>query len=152
MAGVAMVMGATKHRRILLVDDHPIVREGLAQLINQCGDLVVCGEAGEAGEALRALEKLKPDLAVVDVSLKGVDGLELIMQVQARWPHLPILVLSMHGEDLYAKRVLQAGARGYIMKQEATRNVLTAIRRVLSGHVYLSPAMEASMRQRDSRE
>jgi DNA-binding NarL/FixJ family response regulator len=136
---------AGQRKRILLVDDHPIVREGLAELINRSGDLTACGEVGDAGEALQALEALRPDLAIVDISLGGVDGLELIKQARARWPSLPILVLSMHGEELYAQRVLRAGARGYIMKQEATRGVLTAIRQVLMGDVYLSPTMQAHL-------
>ncbi len=132
-------------KRILLVDDHPVVRDGLAQLINRSGDLTVCWEAGDATEALRALEETLPDLAIVDISLKGVDGLELIKQIRARWPALPILVLSMHNEELFAERVLRAGARGYIMKQEATRSVLTAIRKVLAGDVYLSGDLQAHL-------
>lgn len=135
-------------KRILLVDDHPVVRDGLAQLINRSGDLTVCREAADAAEALHALEETLPDLAIVDISLKGVDGLELIKQVRARWPTLPILVLSMHNEELFAERVLRAGARGYIMKQEATRSVLTAIRKVLGGDVYLSAELQAHLLRR----
>ncbi len=137
-----------ERRRILLVDDHPVVRDGLAQLINRSGDLTVCREAGDAAEALHALEEALPDLAIVDISLKGVDGLELIKQVRARWPTLPILVLSMHNEELFAERVLRAGARGYIMKQEATGSVLTAIRKVLGGDVYLSGELQAHLLSR----
>ena len=135
-------------KRILLVDDHPIVREGLAQLINGAGDLSVCGEAEDAPGALVAFETLKPDLAIVDISLQGVDGLELIKQARVRWPGLLFLALSMHGEELYAERALRAGARGYIMKHEATRGVLTAIRQVLAGSLYLSPAMQARLLRR----
>lgn len=135
----------TKRKRIVLVDDHPIVRDGLAQLINRSGDLVVCAEAGDAAGALQAFEEQLPDLAIVDISLKGVDGLELIKLARSRWPELRILALSMHSEELYAERVLRAGARGYIMKQEARDGVLTAIRQVLSGDIYLSPALRAHL-------
>jgi DNA-binding NarL/FixJ family response regulator len=135
-------------KRILLVDDHPIVRDGLAQLINQSGDLTVCGEAGDPAEALQAIDGARPDLAILDLSLKGGDGLELIKQIRARWPKLPILVLSMHSEDLFAERVLRAGARGYIMKQEATRSVLGAIRKVLAGDVYLSSEIQSHLLRR----
>jgi len=142
---VAKAAPAADRKRILLVDDHPIVREGLVQLVNQCADLVVCGEAGGTNEALEALGRLRPDLAIVDISFKGSDGLELIKQASTRWPTLPMLVLSMHSEELYAERVLRAGARGYIMKQEAASSVLTAIRQVLGGNVYLSAAMRARL-------
>lgn len=142
-------MNATGHcKRILLVDDHPVVRDGLAQLINRSGDLVVCGEAGEPMGAVRALEEMEPDLVIVDISLNGADGLDLIKQIRARWPALPILVLSMHNEELFAERVLRAGARGYIMKQEATRSVLTAIRKVLAGEVHLSGELQAHLLRR----
>ena len=142
---MAKAAPAADRKRILLVDDHPIVREGLVQLVNQCADLVGCGEAGGTNEALEALGRLRPDLAIVDISFKGSDGLELIKQASTRWPTLPMLVLSMHSEELYAERVLRAGARGYIMKQEAASSVLTAIRQVLGGNVYLSAAMRARL-------
>lgn len=135
-------------KRILLVDDHPVVRDGLAQLINRSGDLTVCGEASDPKEALHALEETRPDLAIVDLSLKSGDGLELVKQVRARWPALPVLVLSMHNEELFAERVLRAGARGYIMKQEATGSVLAAIRKVLGGDVYLSAELQAHLLRR----
>jgi len=138
-------MTETNRKRIVLVDDHPIVRDGLAQLINRSGDLVVCAEAGDAGEALRLFEELRPDMAIVDISLKGVDGLELIKQARSRWPGLRVLALSMHSEELYAERVLRAGARGYIMKQEARDGVLIAIRQVLNGDIYLSPTLRAHL-------
>jgi DNA-binding NarL/FixJ family response regulator len=138
-------MMETKRKRIVLVDDHPIVRDGLAQLINRSGDLVVCAEAGDAAEALRLFDELRPDMAIVDISLKGVDGLELIKQARAQWPELRVLALSMHSEELYAERVLRAGARGYIMKQEARDGVLTAIRQVLAGDIYLSPALRTHL-------
>ena len=125
-------------RQILLVDDHPIVREGLAESINAESDLEVCAEAEDRHEALEAITRTRPDLAVVDLTLKNSSGMELIKDVHARWPHLPMLVVSMHDESLYAERVLRAGARGFITKQEATRNILVAIRCVLGGQIYLN--------------
>ncbi len=125
-------------RRIILVDDHPVVRQGLAESINGESDLLVCAEAEDRLEALAAMESARPDLAVIDLTLKHSSGLELIKDIRARWPRVLILVVSMHDEMLYAERVLRAGAQGYITKQEATRNVLLAIRRVLSGGIYLN--------------
>lgn len=133
-----------KHR-VLLIDDHPILRQGLAQLINQEADLMVCGEAEEAPKAFDAIATLQPDVAVVDISLKGGNGLELIKNVKARFPNLPLLVLSMHDESLYAERALRAGGLGYIMKEEAIGNLLNAIRRVLNGEVYLSDKMKVRL-------
>lgn len=131
--------------RVLLVDDHPIVRQGIAQLINREPDLAVCGEADTAHEALKLLNSLAPDLAIVDVSLEDRSGIELIKDMKLRLPKLPVLVLSMHHESLYAERALHAGARGYIMKQEAPDRVLTAIRTILAGEVYVSEKMAARM-------
>jgi len=125
-----------KHR-VLVVDDHPIVRQGLALLINREPDLEVCGEAEEAHSAAAAIEALRPDIVVLDISLDGPDGVELLKQLRAREADLPVLILSMHDESIYAERVLRAGANGYIMKQEATDLVLTAIRRILGGGVYV---------------
>ena len=134
-----------KRNRVLVVDDHPIVREGIARLLNQEADLTVCGEAEDAHQALQALAEiaiLKPDIAIVDITLKeGLGGIELIKDIKARYPKLPVLVLSMHNESLYAERCLRAGAKGYIMKQEATERVVEAIRQVLSGEIYLSDKM-----------
>ncbi len=127
--------GAT---RILLVDDHPIVREGLAESINREPDLVVCAQADGHSEALQAVERAKPELVVVDLMLKNSSGLELIKDIRARWPKMFILVVSMHDEVLYAERVLRAGAHGYITKQEATRDILLALRRVIAGGIYLN--------------
>jgi len=132
-------------RRILIVDDHPIVRQGLALLINRETDLAVCGDAEEAGSALRRIEELKPDLVVVDISLNGPDGLDLLKNIRAREPNLPVLILSMMDELLYAERGLRAGANGYIMKQQATEQVLVAIRRILDGEIYLSERMANKM-------
>ncbi len=133
-------MTKAKHR-VLIVDDHPIVRQGLRSLVDQEDDLSVCGEAGSAGEALKALSTLKPDLLLVDISLKGPDGLELTKSVRALQPDIPILIVSMHDESLYAERVLRAGANGYIMKEEVAQNVVTAVRKVLGGDIYISDRM-----------
>ncbi len=122
----------------MLVDDHPVVRQGLAESINAETDLLVCAEAEDRLEALAAMESARPDLVVIDLTLKHSSGLELIKDIRVRWPRVLILVVSMHDEMLYAERVLRAGAQGYITKQEATRNVLLAIRRVFSGGIYLN--------------
>lgn len=131
--------------RVLLIDDHPILRKGLAELINQEPDLNVCGEAEEAPKAFEAVGTLNPDVAVVDISLRGGNGLELIKNIKARYPDLPLLVLSMHDETLYAERALRAGSLGYIMKEEAIEKVLTAIRHVISGEIFLSDRMKARL-------
>ncbi|HZO84758.1 MAG TPA: response regulator transcription factor [Verrucomicrobiae bacterium] len=133
--------------RVLLVDDHPILRKGLAQMINMEQDLTVCGEAEEAGKAFELVGTLQPDVAVVDISLKTGNGIELVKNIKARYPELPILVLSMHDESLYAERALRAGSLGYIMKEEATEQVLVAIRRVLKGEIFLSEKMKSRMLQ-----
>src|SRR6202453_5025117 len=131
--------------RVFIVDDHPIVRQGLALLINREPDLAVCGDAEEAGSALCRIEEIKPDLVVVDISLNGPDGLDLLKNIRARDPDLPVLILSMMDELLYAERGLRAGANGYIMKQQATEQVLVAIRRILGGEIYLSERMANKM-------
>jgi DNA-binding NarL/FixJ family response regulator len=133
--------------RVLLVDDHPILRKGLAQMINQEVDLMVCGEAEDASKAFDAFANLQPDVALVDISLKRGNGIELIKNVKARYPDLPILVLSMHDEALYAERALRAGSLGYIMKEEATEQVLAGLRRVLAGEIFLSERMKSRMLQ-----
>jgi DNA-binding NarL/FixJ family response regulator len=127
--------------RILIVDDHPLVRAGFAQLIGDCPDLEVCGEAADMAEALKQIEATHPDLAIIDLSLAGGSGLDLIERVKARNSDILMLVASMHDETLYAERVLTAGARGYINKQEAQDSIIRAIRQVLSGKVYLSQNM-----------
>lgn len=134
-----------KRQRVLLVDDHPIVRRGLTQLINQEDDLVVCGEAVDRTGAMEKINSLRPDLAVVDISLRASDGMDLIKDIKENLPELPVLVLSMHDESVYAERVLRAGARGYIMKQEALEKVLVAIRRILSGEIYLSQEVQTRL-------
>src|ERR1700691_4307885 len=126
-----------KHR-VFLVDDHPIVRQGLTLLINQEPDLEVCGEAESAWSVGAALAALTPDVLVLDISLNGPDGIDLLKNIRLTDASLPILVLSMHDESVYAERALRAGANGYIMKQEATEKVLVAIRRILHGEIYVS--------------
>jgi len=132
-------------KRIVIVDDHPLFRKGLEQLIHSDGTFAVCGEAGSAAEAMDVIRKLDPDLAIVDVRLPGANGIELIKNIRAEFPKLPILVLSMHDESLYALRALRAGAQGYVMKQEALANVVQAIHEVFGGRPYLSPAMAAQV-------
>jgi DNA-binding NarL/FixJ family response regulator len=132
-------------KRIVIVDDHPLFRKGLEEMIHSDGTFAVCGEAGNASEAMDVIRKLHPDLAIVDLSLPGANGIELIKNVRAEFPKLPILVLSMHDESLYALRALRAGAEGYVMKHEAMANVITAIREVFNGRPYLSPAMAAQV-------
>ena len=127
--------------RILIVDDHPLVRTGFAQLIGDCPDLEVCAEAGDMAEALKQIDACNPDLAIIDLSLAGGSGLDLIEHIKSRGRETLMLVASMHDETLYAERVLAAGARGYINKQEAQGNIIQAIRQVLSGKVYLSQHM-----------
>jgi DNA-binding NarL/FixJ family response regulator len=127
--------------RIVLVDDHPIVREGLAMMMSQQPDLNVCGEAGSASEALDVLADLQPDLAIVDIFLDGTNGIELTREIRARYPKMPVLILSMHDEALYAERAIRAGAAGYVMKQEASRTIMDAIRTVMSGKRYISKSV-----------
>lgn len=127
--------------RILIVDDHPLVRAGFAQLIGDCPDLEVCGEAADMADALKQVDATAPDLAIIDLSLSGGSGLDLIEHIKARNKNILMLVASMHDETLYAERVLAAGARGYINKQEAQESIIQAIRQVLSGKVYLSQHM-----------
>ena len=128
-------------RKILLVDDHPMLRAGLAQLINKQSDLMVCGEAGNPTEAMEGISEFKPDLLVTDLRMPGRSGIEFIKDVQALHPALPILVLSMHDELLHAERILRAGARGYIMKEAGGEKLIEAIRQVLSGRSYVSEKM-----------
>lgn len=138
---------STPKCKVFLVDDHPIVRQGLALFIDREPDLMVCGEADDATSALQAIGEATPDFVVLDISLDGPDGLELLKTLRLRYPSLPVLVLSMHDESLYAERALRAGANGYIMKQEATDRVLTAIRQILGGDVYLSDRLTKRMLQ-----
>jgi len=135
-------------RRILLVDDHPVTRQGVSVLLNQESDLLVAGEADSAPAAIAFLEKNPVDLAIVDISLKTTNGVELMKHIRVLAPDLPVLVMSMHDESIYAERAMRAGARGYIMKQEASAKVLTAVRTVLSGELYLSDKMKERMLHR----
>lgn len=131
--------------RILIVDDHPIVRQGLADLINHEDEFEVCGHAEDGREAMEQIRKLDPDLVTIDITLKDTGGLELIKDVKSQYPKLAMLVISMHDEKLYGERVLRAGAKGYIMKHEATENVIDAIHKVFSGQVYVSSNMAEQM-------
>jgi DNA-binding NarL/FixJ family response regulator len=137
-----------KKSRVFVVDDHPIVRRGLALLINREPDLAVCGEAEDAQAAMQSVTALRPDIMVVDISLNGPDGLDLLKDVRMRHPGLPVLILSMHDESIYAERALRAGAQGYIMKQEATEKVLVALRRILSHEIYISERIANRILQR----
>jgi len=132
-------------KRIVIVDDHPLFRKGLEQLIHSDGSFAVCGEAGNAAESMDVIRKLEPDLVSVDLSLPGANGIELIKNILAEFPKLPILVLSMHDESLYALRALRAGAKGYVMKHEAMANVVQAIHEIFSGRPYLSPGMASQV-------
>src|SRR5438105_10029915 len=137
--------------RILLVDDHAVVRYGIAQLINRQADMMVCGEEEAASNALTAIGKLKPDLVIADISLKDSSGLELMRNIKAQHSGLPMLVVSAHDESIYAEIAFRAGALGYLMKQEAVEKVLTAIRRVLTGEIYVSDTLAARMLQQQVR-
>lgn len=134
--------------KVFLVDDHPLVREWLANLINQQPDLEICGETGEKKGALELLAAARPDIAVVDISLEGGSGLELIKEIRSLQPNVILIVLSMHDETLYAERALRAGARGYVMKREATKKILQAIRCVLGGKIYVSEKIAALMAEK----
>ncbi len=131
----------TKKKTVFIVDDHPLLRQGLALLINRERDLAVCGEAEEAQTAIKEITAKKPDILIADISLNGPDGLDLLKNLRTLYPSLPVLILSMHDESIYAERALRARANGYIMKQEATEKVLIAVRRILGGDIYLSDRM-----------
>src|SRR6476619_8281120 len=124
--------------RVFIVDEHPLVREGLTNLINGQDDLIVCGEAKDSAQAINGVVKARPDVALIDISLENESGLELVKQLGSQFPQVALIVLSMHDEALYAERALRAGARGYVMKHEMSKNVLASIRRVLGGEVYVS--------------
>lgn len=128
--------------KILIVDDHTVVRQGLVLLINQEPDLVVCSEAENASQALEAIENQQVDLVIVDISLDGPNGIQLTERIKSQHPQLPVLVLTMHDEELYVKRAFQAGAKGYITKHEAAETIIIAIRLILSGKDYISETMK----------
>lgn len=134
--------------RVFLVDDHPLVREGLANLINQQEDLAVVGEAEDSAGAVAGIAEKQPNIALIDISLKNESGLELVKSLEERFPLVSLIVLSMHDEALYAERALRAGAKGYVMKRESSKSVLTAIRRVLAGDVYVSERVVTAMAKR----
>lgn len=139
-------------RRIVLVDDHPIVRDGLKQMIEQDAGLQVCGEAASADEAMVVVKEHHPDLILVDVFLDGINGIELTKMLCERDPTACVLVLSMHDETLYAERAVRAGAKGYVMKQKASRTILDAIHAVMRGELYVSDAIRASLEDIGSTE
>jgi DNA-binding NarL/FixJ family response regulator len=124
--------------RVFIVDDHPLVREGLTNLINGQDDLIVCGEAKDSAQAINGIAKARPDVALIDISLENESGLELVKQLKTQFPQVALIILSMHDEALYAERALRAGAQGYVMKHETSKSVLASIRRVLGGGVYVS--------------
>jgi DNA-binding NarL/FixJ family response regulator len=130
-----------KKKTVFVVDDHPLLRQGLALMINREHDLMVCGEAEEAQTAMREIAAKQPDILIADISLNGPDGLDLLKSLRMLYPTLPVLILSMHDESIYAERSLRARANGYIMKAEATEKVLIAVRRILGGEIYLSDRM-----------
>jgi len=134
-----------RQRTIVIIDDHPIVRQGLAELIANQDDLVVCGEADDVATGLEVIKEMRPDLAIIDISLKDSNGIELIKDLKLQMPDLPVLVLSMHDESFYAERVLRAGAKGYVTKAEAAETVIVAVRKILDGQIYLSEKMSSKI-------
>src|ERR1017187_3181159 len=143
------IIGSNRRvRRVLIVDDHPIVRQGLRRIMQNEDDLTVCGEAETTSQARTAIKELNPDIVITDLSLTRGDGIELVRDVRAHHPQLPILVLSMHDEAIYAERLLSAGANGYIMKQAASEQFLVSLRRVLDGGIYVSEAVGNNMIQK----
>lgn len=136
---------ADRKHRIMIVEDHPVFRMGLRELINQEDDLVVCGEADDAGKAFDEIPRLKPDMVIVDISLKGRNGIDLVREVKRHYKDLPMLVLSMHDESRFAERSLAAGARGYIMKRETSSSIVEAVRCVLNGKIYLSEKIKSEL-------
>ncbi len=132
-------------KRVLIVDDHPIFRAGLNGLVNLEAELTVCGEANDAKQTMQAIEKLHPDLVLLDMSLPGKGGLELLKDIRAIAPQTPVLIISMHDETLYAERVIKAGGRGYIMKQEGPEKIVQAVRKVLSGGISVSESISAQI-------
>jgi DNA-binding NarL/FixJ family response regulator len=135
-------------KKILLVDDHPITRQGIRALVEQLPDVMICGEADSAPRATELVEKLKPDLTIVDITLKSTNGIELTKNLRVQAPNMQILIVSMHDENIYAERALRAGAMGYLMKQEASENIITAIKRIQGGEIYLSDRIKEKMLHR----
>jgi DNA-binding NarL/FixJ family response regulator len=139
---------AGRKSRVFIVDDHPLVREGLTNLINGQDDLIVCGEAGDSAQAINGIVKARPDVALIDISLENESGLELVKQLRSQFPQVALIILSMYDEALYAERALRAGARGYVMKHETSKSVLASIRRVLGGGIYVSERIVNRMARR----
>jgi DNA-binding NarL/FixJ family response regulator len=137
--------GKKERTKILLVDDHPLLRTGIASLINQEKDLAVCGEVDDSVQALDAIGKTNPEIIILDISLKKMSGIEVLKHIKMRYPKVKVLILSMHDEAVYGPRALRAGASGYIMKQEAPDNVIVALRKILAGEVYISESMATRM-------
>jgi len=137
-----------KKTKVFVIDDHPLVREWLATLLNRQSDFQVCGEASDGHQAMKLMATAKPDVAIVDISLEGGSGIELIKGIKAAYPDVVMIVLTMHDESLYAERVLRAGARGYVMKREATKNIIPAIRRVLEGKLFVSEKFLGAIAER----
>jgi DNA-binding NarL/FixJ family response regulator len=138
----------TRKSKVFVVDDHPLIRQGLATIINRESDLTICGEADDASMAMQSIATTQPDILIVDISLNGPDGLDLLKEIRMRHPAVRVLILSMHDEKIYAERALRAGAQGYVMKQEATAKVLAALRRILGGEIYISEQISDQMMQR----
>src|ERR1700726_1746307 len=138
----------TRKHTVFIVDDQPLVREGLANLINQQDDLFVSGEAEDSADAIAGIARTQPEIALIDISLKNESGLELVKNLSTQFPEVSLIVLSMHDEALYSERALRAGAKGYVMKRETTKSVLTAIRRVLQGEIYVSDPVASAMARR----
>lgn len=138
VAPAAQAPAAAKKVQVYVVDDHPLVRQGLGQVINAEADMTVCGESDDAAKALHGITVKNPDLVIVDISLRGNNGLELIKNIKAIRHNIPVLVFSMHDETVYAQRALRAGARAYVMKQESADKIITAIRRIMNGDIYVS--------------
>jgi DNA-binding NarL/FixJ family response regulator len=150
-SGIPAIIGSNRRvRRVLIVDDHPIVRQGLRRVMEAEDDLTVCGDAETTQQARAAINELNPDLVITDISLTLGDGIDLVRNVRAHHPQLPILVLSMHDETIYAERMLSAGANGYIMKHSPTEQFLTAVRRVLDGHTYVSATVGNHMLEKNA--
>ena len=143
-----MAKTPSEKSRVLIVDDHPLFREGMRQMIDRSPPLKVCGEAANPADAMKAVADLEPDLVLVDISLDGGDGIDLIQSLKAKYEDLPILVISMHNESLYAERALRAGALGYVMKNEPARTVKAAIFKVLGGDIFVSDKMSAALLSR----
>jgi DNA-binding NarL/FixJ family response regulator len=146
-ASESQSVARVKKKTVFVVDDHPLLRQGLALLINREQDLVVSGEAEEAQTAMREIAVKQPNILIADISLNGPDGLDLLKSIRSLYSSLPVLILSMHDESIYAERALRARANGYIMKQEATEKVLVAVRRILGGDIYLSGGIPPDRRR-----